>query len=128
MPTLTIHITTRSKKLTLGKPCILLSYLPEGDHGGSLDRMLNHRGVDHQRLLQRDATAEEMEAESHPYRYHLIPYIDWEKLVADERKYTDCAEWFAELEQLRKRFPQFEPVQVTITPVPMPMNQQPTLF
>lgn len=126
MPTLTLHITLKSRKLTGGGPRIFIAY--QADRDGSMARMLDHRGVDHQNLAHRSASQEEMDNESHPYRYELIPYTSWSRLITDERKYTVDPKWFAALDGLRKRFPQFEndaPVEVQSGP---PHVTQATLF
>jgi hypothetical protein len=107
MGTLQLHITLASRKLTGGKPAILLMYATDGSEYGA-DRMIHHRGVTHPRLASRPAEQEEIENESHPYRFELLPYNCWEKLIADERKYTEDPEWFDQIAELRKRFPQFE--------------------
>ena len=105
MPILTIHIKTTEGGL-IKEPSILLDYSQQSD-SGSMSRMLKHRRVDKQDLAYRVCTADEIKECSHPHRIGFLVYRNWDLLIEDERKFTDDADWFAELEELKTKFPQF---------------------
>jgi hypothetical protein len=105
MPTLTIHIKTTEGGL-IKEPSILLDYSQRSDFG-PMKRMLNHRKVDQQDLAYRTCSQDEIKECSHPHRIGFLVYRNWDLLIADERKFTQDPEWFAKLEALKKKYPQF---------------------
>lgn len=106
MPTLTIHIKTTEGGI-IKDPSILLDYSQGSDYG-PMKRMLKHRRVDQQDLAYRNCTQDEIKECSHPHRIGFVVYRNWDLLIADERNFTDDPEWFAKLEALKKKYPQFD--------------------
>ncbi len=112
MYTLSIHIKSKAAGL-VKEPCILLSY-HNNANWATLKRMLDHRGVEHQFILQRPASDEEVKCENDKYRVGFLIYKSWKKLVNDEKKFTNDQEYLNQFSELQKRFKQFELEQLQI--------------
>lgn len=106
MPTLRLHIKTTEGGL-IKEPSILLDYT-QRLNWGPCQRMLKHRRIDRQDLASRHCTEEELKECTHPYRVGFLRYDDWQKLIEDERKWTEDADWFAKLAELKRQYPQFD--------------------
>ena len=110
MHTLSIHIKTKASGL-ISEPCILLSY-HNSENWSSLQRMLDHRGVEKQFLLKRNATDGEEKSENNPFRVGFLVYKSWQKLINDEMKFTDDKEYLNQLSELREKYREFEVEQI----------------
>lgn len=106
MPTLSIHIKTEASGL-VKQPCIMLSYHSSEDRY-PVQKMLIHRRVEHQFVAERHASDEEMKECSHPHRVGFLLYNDWSQLIKDEKEFTDDAAYLSKLEELRKKYKQFD--------------------
>lgn len=106
MPYVSIHIKTTSSGL-IKNPCILVSY-HKTENSGLLHRMLNHRQVELQFLLKRFCSEDEYKSEADKYRVGFFKYSRWKLLIEDEMKFTTDENYLSSLEQLRKKYKQFE--------------------
>lgn len=101
-----IHVKTNAGGFQISKPCIVCTYISEGE-GGLMARCLQSRKVQHEYMAKRNASPEEVETEKNSYRVQFILYEKWEALINDEKKFTTDEEWFKQLAILQKKFPQF---------------------
>jgi len=104
MATLTIHIKKKVTGKWFTKPTIVLTY-NDGNDGGAISRMLQHRGVDETHLLTRHVDSDEYKTEAHPHRIGFTCYTDWDAFLKDERKFTNDENWFKGLEAIREKYP-----------------------
>lgn len=111
MPTLAIHIKTRKGGLQIKEPCIVLTYYKDT---GGMFRALRTRGVNETFIASRECSGEEMETESHKWRMDFITYKDWDKLIDDEKEFTDDKNWFDILAELKNKHPQFKTQEVVV--------------
>jgi len=107
MPTLFVNIKTVTGGFQISKPCIVLIYAKATD-SPLVSKCLQNRKINLGRVIQREASTEEMEAESNRYRITFLMYHDWNKLINDEKKFTADPEWFKKLEDLKSKYPQFK--------------------
>lgn len=88
---------------------IICSYV-EDDDRATLRRSLQRKGLElhHIDVLSRVAEPGEVYRQYEVmYRIPFITYNDWDKLIEDEKKYTDREDWYVSLEKLKKQYPQF---------------------
>lgn len=102
-----IHVKTKEGGFQIRKPCIVCTYIGEGE-SGLMARCLNSRKVQHEYMAKRIALPEEVETEGNSYRVQFIMYDNWEALIEDEKKFTTDEEWFKQLSTLQEQFPQFK--------------------
>jgi hypothetical protein len=107
MPTLSIHIKTSEKGAHIKGKRIVLTYFSDGE-SGVIAKSLKHRKVNHLFALSRKASEEEMKSESSQWRITFLSYSDWDTLIEDEKKWVDDEKWISSIQELRKKFPQFE--------------------
>jgi hypothetical protein len=109
MPQLALHIKpnqTKTKKFP--EPFIALTYYDAG-YWGCIERHLKFRGVTDRWLSSREASTEEMKAESHEYRVEVIHYRSWTALIEDEKiistDHLIPQAWFDKIEELQEKYP-----------------------
>lgn len=88
---------------------ILCSYV-EDDDRGTLRRSLEKKGFKphHIFMFSRQAEPDEVYRQYEVmYRIPFIMYDDWDKLIADEKKYTNNESWFTTLEEYKQLYPEF---------------------
>jgi len=108
-----LNVSIKTSKAKLGcVPGIVLDYTDNENQ--TSNKMLNSRGVDHQYLIRRRASKDEVENETHPHRESIFNYNDWDKLIKDEMRYTSDQSWFDELSALRIKYPKFQQKQESI--------------
>lgn len=114
MPTLYINIKTESGGFQITKPCIVLIYSKSED-SPLVSKCLHNRKINLGRVLKREASMEELQAESNQYRITFLMYHDWDALIEDEKKFTSEPSWFKKLQELKEKYPQFNKKQLELS-------------
>ena len=105
MHTVKLHLKTTDGGI-IKKASILLDYSHStGQH--VMAKVIKRRKIDKVNIASRKCDPMEIEECSHRYRFGFIAYDDWDKLIEDEKLFTDCPKWFDTLEKLKKENPQF---------------------
>jgi hypothetical protein len=110
---LTISIKTKaSGKKHRNDPGIFLAYFKDNSDSVAFLRMCRSRGIDAPNVARRECDEDEYISYAHPHRIGFsVSYNSWQALIDDEKKYRLDPAWYATLEALRSKYPQFNTAQ-----------------